>query len=139
MGGVEKLSFVVDTHALCWWIEEPARLSARAEKMLTAAECGAVPAVVCAVSFWELELKKLRGSLETRRPLDEWVRRLSDLEWLSIAPVDANIWLASARVAWTHRDPADRIIAATAMDRGLPVLTKDTRFHEPDCPVEAVW
>ena len=45
----------------------------------------------------------------------------------------------SADLRWDHKDPADRIIAATALAQGVAVLTKDARFHRGDSPVEAEW
>lgn len=44
-----------------------------------------------------------------------------------------------AELDWDQRDPADRIIAATALAQGVAVLTKDAMFHQPGCPVEALW
>jgi PIN domain nuclease of toxin-antitoxin system len=44
---------------------------------------------------------------------------------LTIVPVDTAIWLQNLSLPWEHRDPADRTIVATAMLRGLPLLSKD--------------
>ena len=71
--------------------------------------------------------------------MSEWIGTLQKLPWLEIVPTEASVWLASAELQWDHRDPVDRIIAATALARGEPALTKDQRFHEPLCPVEAIW
>jgi PIN domain nuclease of toxin-antitoxin system len=50
---------------------------------------------------------------------------LENLHWLTIVPVDTAIWLQNLSLPWEHRDPADRTIVATAMLRGLPLLSKD--------------
>jgi len=52
---------------------------------------------------------------------------------------DAEDWMSAAELPWTHRDPADRLIAAIALNRHVPVLTKDAVFHATGCPVKAVW
>jgi PIN domain nuclease of toxin-antitoxin system len=49
------------------------------------------------------------------------------------------LWLATAELKWSHRDPADRMIAATARRFGMAVLTTDGKFHDEDSPVKAVW
>ena len=51
----------------------------------------------------------------------------------------SDLWLDLAELAWDHQNPADRMIAVTALKLGLPVLTKDRKFHESDSPVMAVW
>jgi PIN domain nuclease of toxin-antitoxin system len=59
--------------------------------------------------------------------------------WIEIVDTDSKTWLLAAELDWSHRDPADRIIAATALIHGVPVLTKDRVFHGKDSPVKAVW
>ncbi len=49
------------------------------------------------------------------------------------------LWMRMAELEWSHRGPADRLIAATALLHDVPVLTKDRRFHAADSLVEAVW
>ena len=44
---------------------------------------------------------------------------------VSLAPLTAEISMASCRLPDFHGDPADRIIVATAMTLGLPLLTAD--------------
>jgi PIN domain nuclease of toxin-antitoxin system len=41
-------------------------------------------------------------------------------------------------LSWSHRDPADRVIVATALIKGVPVLTKDILLHDFQ-GVECVW
>ena len=62
--------------------------------------------------------------------MDELARRIADGSVVELLPVDAPTWLRSLALPWDHRDPADRVIVATALLRGLPVLTKDARIHE---------
>ncbi|MDQ3264998.1 MAG: hypothetical protein M3Y59_15265 [Myxococcota bacterium] len=38
-------------------------------------------------------------------------------------------WLRRATLDWDHRDPADRVIAAAALQKGLPILTADGALH----------
>jgi PIN domain nuclease of toxin-antitoxin system len=64
---------------------------------------------------------------------------MAQAPWLEIVVTDASLWLAAATLDWPHRDPADRLIAATALAHSVPVLTKDRVFHRKGCPVEAVW
>ncbi|MBN1561244.1 PIN domain-containing protein, partial [candidate division KSB1 bacterium] len=44
---------------------------------------------------------------------------------IDIVPVDENLWIKNLALDWSHRDPADRTIVATAMMRNCPIITKD--------------
>ena len=57
----------------------------------------------------------------------------------SVIEAGSDLRLALAGSTWEHQDPADRLIAVTALKFDLPVLTKDGKFHESDSPVQAVW
>lgn len=90
------------------------------------------------ISIWELGIKVQRGKLELGLSIDEFVRRLEKSNVIELVPVDTTIWLRSLALKWQHRDPADRVIVATALVRGVPVLTKDELMHGFG-RVECVW
>lgn len=130
---------VLDSHVLYWWLAAPDLLSDAARRELDGAMRGEGRAFFTVVSLWELELKRKKGKLPMRQALREiWpdLRDMPGLEWL--AP-DADDWLLAAELPWKHGDPADRLIAAMALNRGLAVVTKDRKFHTAGCPVAAVW
>lgn len=130
---------VVDSHVLYWWLEGNRRLSAVSTDVFREAESGDTCLRVCSVTFWELAMKERQGSLVCRRPVREWPGILARASWIEILPTTADVWLRAAALPWSHRDPADRLIAATALVLETGVLTKDRLFHAKDSPVEAVW
>ena len=130
---------VIDSHVLYWWLDGHPRLSAPALRTIDAAADGGAPLLIAAVTFWEFGIKERRGQFRALRPVREWPDILKPISWIQILPTDTEIWLRAAELDWQHRDPADRIIAATALVHGVPLLTKDEVFHEPDSPVEGVW
>ncbi len=127
-----------DTHVLIWWLREPAELSSMAMEWIERSGPGDGIVFISVVSLCELEYKRRMGKLPLEIPIREAWPMLQKLpvKWLTPSVDD---WLLAAELEWEHRDPADRLIAATALNRNIPVLTKDRRFHEPDCPVKAVW
>ena len=128
-----------DTHVLYWWLGEPFRLSARARDWTEQIGPAAETILISTVTLWELEYKRRAGKLTLKSSLREaWptLKILPHVEWISPTAED---WLMAAELGWSHRDPADRLIAAMALNRGISVLTKDRRFHESDSPVKAVW
>ena len=130
---------VIDSHTLYWWLELDNELSETARRILNEAADGSAVFYVASVSFWELYRKELRGSLKPKMSVRRWPDFLSEAKWMDLVDVTPALWLAMTELNWAHRDPADRLIAATALDRGVPVLTKDRAFHASDSPVRAVW
>jgi PIN domain nuclease of toxin-antitoxin system len=129
---------VLDSHTLLWWLEGDPRLSEQARRLLDR-EDPLARFIVSAVSLWELRLKEVRGQLSPRRPVSTWPELLGRLPHLRIVEVALDQWLAIAEMQWDNRDPADRLIAATALQHGMSVLTIDAKFHQPGSPVRAVW
>ena len=130
---------VIDSHTLLWWLEGGEKLSETVRRTLSGIGGKEREFFVSAVTFWEYRLKELRGQLPARRPVREWPDVLSRTGNIHLVNVSTEIWLLAAELDWGHRDPADRIIAATALVNGVPVLTKDEVFHQAGGPVQAVW
>ena len=128
-----------DTHVLYWWLGDPIRLSPSAREWTEQSGPDAELILISTVTLWELEYKRQAGKLTFKTSLREaWpsLKIMPGVEW--VAPT-AEDWLLAAEIDWRHRDPADRLIAASALNRGVPVLTKDHKFHDSDSPVKAVW
>ena len=130
---------VIDSHVLYWWLEGHPRLSIRALDAIEVAANGGPPLLLSPVTFWEFGIKERRGQFRALRPVREWPDIITPISWIQILTTDSRIWMKAAELDWDHRDPADRIIAATALVHGVPVLTKDEIFHQPGCPVKVVW
>jgi len=129
----------LDSHTLLWWLERSPELSPAARELLDQAGDGERVFYVTGVSFWELYRKELQGTLQPRISVLRWPALLERIPWLRLVAETPDIWLRMAELDWKHQDPADRLIAATALRHGVSVLTRDRRFHAADSPVEAVW
>jgi len=127
---------LLDTHALLWWALDPASLSPTATRTVRAMEREG--GYASAISLWELGIKVQRGHLELPLTVEELTRRIEGGGVVELLPVDATTWLRTLSLDWAHRDPADRVIVATALLRDVPILTKDRLLHEFD-GVECVW
>lgn len=127
---------VLDTHALLWWALDPDRLSATAAARLH--EMERVGGFASSISIWELGVKIQRGKLDLGISISELVRRIGATRAVQLLAVDTVTWLRSVELAWDHRDPADRVIVATALLQRVPLLTADTEIHRFG-GVECVW
>lgn len=129
---------VLDTHALVWWVAEPAKLSARARR---AAKTGAAGKglAVSAISIFEISTLVRRGRLELGVEPDRWLAALRSLPELLIEPVSADVaWEAGALEAALPGDPADRIIAATARALHARLITADAKLRSASV-IETIW
>lgn len=127
---------VLDTHALLWWALDPDRLSDAARTTL--ADMERHGGYASAISIWEIAIKVKNGKLGLPVSVDELVRRIEKGAVVELLPVDAATWLRSVSLSWAHRDPADRVIVATALNRGIPVLSKDAAIHDFS-EVRSIW
>ena len=115
-----------DTCSLLWYTEDPDKLSPTAKE-----HCEQVyenGAFVSSISIWAIGLKIKKGKLNIGTDIDDFLRRLKLLNTIEIIPVDEKIWLESLRLNWSHSDPADRVIVATASMMNLPILTSDEKI-----------
>jgi PIN domain nuclease of toxin-antitoxin system len=127
---------LLDTHALLWWALDPEQLSTTATQKL--AEMERHGGYASSISIWELGIKVTRGKLDMGIGIEELVRRIERSAAVELVPVDTTVWLRSLALDWDHRDPADRVIVATALLRGVPLLTKDESLHA-FAGVETLW
>ncbi|MBP2300924.1 PIN domain nuclease of toxin-antitoxin system [Azospirillum picis] len=54
----------------------------------------------------------------------------------SVAGFDPGVCIAAGMMAWTHHDPFEPLLAATAMHHNLPLVSADTVF---DGIITRVW
>lgn len=126
---------VLDTHAWIWWTSEPARLGRRAQRALKTARRIGVPAICC------LEVARLaaRGRIRLDRPVLEWMFDALAMPRVELIPLTPAIATRAADLpAEFPGDPADRLIAATALVEHGSVITKDTRIASADV-LETLW
>lgn len=130
---------VLDTHALLWWVSAPDRIPRKSRRLLDKAIAGKQPIAVSSISLWEIALLVERGRLELTMPVTVWLSHLEAIPWLSFVPVDNGIAVRSVQLdAFPHRDPADRIIVATALGQNATLITADDRLRAYS-PVRSVW
>lgn len=116
---------LLDTCALIWISQgDPIRPEARASLDRLWID-GGVP-LVSPITAWEISLLVRRGRLAlTMSPTRWWSTTLSRLG-LELAPMSPSLLIASNELPGDPpNDPADRIIAATAREHGVRLMTRD--------------
>jgi PIN domain nuclease of toxin-antitoxin system len=120
------MNVVLDTNALVWSVENVSTLGERAANVIDEA-VAASGAYVSAISFWELALKISQGKFRLARPIEEWRAAILRLGVHEV-PVDGAIGIAANNLDGLHKDPADRLIVATALGLGASLVTSDSKL-----------
>lgn len=127
---------LLDTHALVWAVAESKRLSGPAAGAIRHARRKDGLAIA-AITLWELAALIARGRIQAYGTVEASVRLL--VEGVIIRPLTAEIAALATQFPDDYpRDPADRLIGATARAEGLLLVTRDERIRR--CPlVKTVW
>ena len=129
---------VLDTHVWLWWISEPTKLSASAAAAIEQAVVES-SIVISSISTWEVAMLVEKGRLELSVDVRDWVRKSESLPFIHFAAMDNTIALRSVSLPGSfHADPADRIIVATALTMGLPLVSKDDKIRTYP-HVQTIW
>jgi PIN domain nuclease of toxin-antitoxin system len=117
---------LLDTCAVIWMTEDAPITEAASEAMNNAATRNE-PVLISPISAWERALLVAKGRLRSPVPPKLWFERALTLGGLGLAPMSPDILAdASFLPEPLHRDPADRIIVATARALDLTIVTRDS-------------
>lgn len=129
---------LLDTHALIWWVTNDSKLSTAARAAIDAELTNGVIAI-SSISAWEIAMLMQSGRLYLSMSVDDWLAEIKKIESVQFIPVDDDIGIKSVTLpAEFHKDPADRIIIATARKFNVPLITADAKilaYHH----VKTIW
>lgn len=129
---------LLDTHVLVWAVTEPRRLSRPAAAAIRRARRGDGLAIA-AISLWELAVLLARGHLRAGGTVEASVRLIVDSAGVSVKPLTPEIAALAAQFPEDYpRDPADRLIGATARAEGLTLVTRDEGIRRSPL-IKTVW
>ncbi|UCE51838.1 MAG: type II toxin-antitoxin system VapC family toxin [Desulfobacterales bacterium] len=128
---------VLDTHVWWWAISEPAQLSRKARQLIT--KMPPEQRAIASISIWEFAMMVTRGHIELTISPDEWLDYAINKTGLTLLELNSKIALESCNLPGNfHKDPADRIIVATARVSRSQLITKDQKIIEYP-HVTTVW
>lgn len=120
------MNLLLDTHVWIWSQEEPERIGKQARRRMEHADA---QLYVSTISSLEIARLIHVGLLEFDGELDRWIR--DSLEALQCSAIEMSHQVAIGAYQLPgkfHKDPADRILVATARDRHLTLVTADERI-----------
>jgi len=126
---------LLDSHVVQWWSAEPDRVSEKAARLLESAD----ELAIASISWFELAWLARHERIVVSIPIGSWLEQLAmQLRTVGVTPAIATA--AAALPQSFPGDPADRLIYATAVEKGWPLVTKDRRLRQHRAPRPiAVW
>lgn len=129
---------LLDTHTLIWWVSAHPSLSDNA-RLLIEKECRNDGVVVSYISTWEIATLVSKNRLVLSMDVSRWIHTVAAIEGLRFIPVDNEISIKSTELPGEfHKDPADRIIVATARKFAIPLVTMDEKIRAYP-HVKTIW
>ena len=128
---------LMDTHVWWWCLAEPENLSKKAKALIQRAK--ADERFISSISIWEFTMMAAKKKIELKISSSQWLTRAIDETGIGVNELSPDIAADSCHLPGNfHKDPADRIIVATARVHNLTLLTKDQRIL--DYPhVRSIW
>lgn len=117
---------VLDTHTWLWWTTGATALSRNALAAIRDADFIGVSCVSC----WEIALLTAAARLTLNRDPLTWMRDSIRKDRVILLELTPEVAVEAAGLKWSHRDPADRLIVATAIVHDAPVVSKDGWIRE---------
>lgn len=125
--------YLLDTHTLLWLHDASPRLSGSAKSIILDASNDIQ---VSMASFWEIAIKKALGKLVLAYSLSE-LYDVCITSTITVVPVQLSNLIQLESLDFHHKDPFDRLITATAIDMGMPIISLDPNIAK--YPVEVIW
>ena len=118
---------LLDTHVLIWLANEPSKLSKKANDAIrSSAKQGGI--AISAITLWELGWLATHGRLTFTGTVDAFVEKISSRT--AILPITVKVAVLANQLPTNYSgDPCDRLIGATALSEGLPLITKDRNIR----------
>jgi PIN domain nuclease of toxin-antitoxin system len=129
---------LLDTHVVLWAAIDRKRLSRSAESALRRAHASDGLALA-SISLWEMASLFARGRIQTYGTIEASVRQVLETVGVIVKPITQEIAILATQFPESYpRDPADRLIGATARAEGLALVTQDERMRSSPL-LRTIW
>ncbi len=119
---------LLDTHIWLWFALSDQRLAAPAREAIEQAiTVGSLR--ISIMSVWETSMLETTGRICLGNPVNEWMEMALALPGLTCLPLEVPHILDAHRLPGSfHKDPADRLLVATARHHDLTLITEDRKI-----------
>ena len=120
---------LLDTHVALWLDSGDERLRSSTYASIDGCWKNGGTIFLSAVTAWEIALLVDTGRIDLDIPVDAWIRRFLERPGIEAVSLGHQAAARSYQLHHLeHRDPADRLLIATAIELGCPLVTYDERI-----------
>ena len=120
--------FLLDTHAVIWYLDDSPLLSPAAKEAIGNPEN---TIFICSASLWEIAIKTSLRRLDLGVPLGEFLSSIAASDFTVLQIEDAYLE-EFVKLPPIHKDPFDRLIISTALFEELAIITIDENILKYD-------
>jgi PIN domain nuclease of toxin-antitoxin system len=131
------LRILVDTHVVLWLSFAPGKLSRKATASIESARQEAQGVAISDITLFEVALAASRGRIQLDASLENYLQEVES--HFVVLPISSRVCARAVTLPATFpKDPADRVIAATALAEGLALITADEHIRNSKV-VRTIW
>lgn len=123
--------YLLDTHAIIWYVSGSNELSQIAKSIMETKRC-----FFSFASLWEIAIKQAKGLLQFNIDIPKLKTVLEDEEFIYLPPTEFDAETIKT-LPDIHKDPFDRLLIAQAIDNNLTIVTTDSKI--PQYNVKTIW
>ena len=128
---------LLDTHVVLWLTSDPAKLSGNARAAIEVSRRNGDDLAVCDITLLELTTLASKGRILLGLSLESILQEIEAR--FVVLPISSRACARAMGFPATYpKDPADRIIGATALVEGLSLITADRAIHRSKV-VHTIW
>ena len=128
------MNLLLDTCTFLWLVSDQKKLSSKALEVIGDE---ASQLHVSSISAFEVALKVQKGALTLSGKVEKWFAESLAYHGVEEIPLDSQVLIKSAGLPSHHKDPADRMIVATALVADLSIVTPDELIRKYTASV--IW
>ena len=125
--------FLLDTHALIWWLEGGRKLSPTARRVIADQ---AATVLVSAASAWEIAIKHQIGKFRVPDLIGAFRGRVEKEGFVEL-PISLEHAVIAGTLPGTHKNPFNRVLIAQSQVEDVAIVTRDERFR--DYAIRCIW
>ena len=128
---------LADTHVVIWLAGDQGRLSKNAREAIDGARTNGGGLAISGITLWELATLAGRGRIRLDVSVESFLGEVEAR--FTVLPITGRACVRALGLPAAYpKDPADRIIAATALVEGMPLLTADREIRRARA-LRTIW
>jgi len=128
---------LADTHVVVWLALEPAKISKKARAVIEETRHRGQGLAISDITLLEITMIESKGRIKLNASLETF---LSEIEArFVVLPITGRVCARALGLPAAYpKDPADRVIGATALVEGIPLVTADDEIRRSKA-LRTIW